>query len=1371
MSLLLCMWSVVGFLVLVPVSQSGQWLNHIYVDPVNGKNTTDCLVPNNSSQPCKNLSYALQYRNNSTQYLLSHGQHYLDHTAFVKPITSNDIALSGTGNTPSDTVIECFGPNSGLTFIGASKIYLENVTFSKCAASQKSTSQNVTDHIIFTMCTIDVGLYFYLCQNVTLLRIAVINSPNATGVVMFNTIGTNTIIDSTFANNYISHEASTGLYPGGGGIYIEFTYCIPGDNNCTDNSSSVSANSNSTYKFSNCNFTHNWGHSPVDAFTSSYILPQRTHHIAFAQGGGMSIFFKGNASNNSFLISHCSFDHNRAMWGGGLQINFQDDTAGNKIVVENSSFRDNHCFLRPGTSGGGVNIVHFVIKRAFKGKQRNQVTLNTCNISNNNASAGGGLAVYATKQDTTKKQQATVVINCSHFEGNIAHVGAAVYVSRYILIIPGKMLQVHVSHTFFIANSVSKPHNSQPYERGIGAVYTNRVAIQFHNNVTFQGNHGTALSAVGTHLDFKNCTANFSFNSGYQGGAIVLLGVAWLLIDDSTSMVFINNSAVTRGGAISNRYIEREEFKIYPSCFIHHSKLHLDPRDWNATFSFTNNTAGMYGNSIYTTSILPCGSTEGRFVNRKEIFCWRTWHYSSNNCSTEIASDTGRIVVPSNGLIETIPGKMFTVPMNISDDLNHTLNNDSVFTASTLNLDVAQVAPEFRFVAREAVIMTGKENVTIQLKLNSPEDREWQVNVQVKLQNCPPGYKLSSRNNPQAECICSGDYANRVRCVNNPSFDAKLQNGYWMGYSPDSGNELVVSLCTNGYCYSEPTHGFFQLPHTADELDSYICGKRNRTGKLCGQCKDGYGPAVNSETFECVHCNETNINANVMYYILSVYPPLFLFFTAIIVFNIRLTTGPANAFILYSQVIASTFYLDADGHIPLNTISSHPRRLLKGYQVPYGVFNLEFFGKFISPLCLGVNLNSLDLLQLDYIVAMFPLFMIAIVVIFVRLRDLIEGVQWKCLRRAHGSPLPSLPCKWKGGQALVHAFAAFVLLSYTKFSLTSSFIVDYQHLFNEHGAHVGVTRSFFAGQYATNDTGYRVSYLLPACIFFTTFVAIPPLLLLEYPVKLLERLTNKVHCLRRFYPAGKVHIFLDTFQGCYKNNMRWFAGLYFIFRLAINLSYIVCKGWLAQYTVQQTVCIISILLVAACQPYRNKILNYVDLFIFGNLALLNSLSFFLYAYVQENPDRDLPLYPFILQYILIFLPMLYMFIYVIWYLSKPSHTKIRHRTQVLLLKCGFRWCGQERRRGESLESPVQDQPVPTSELVLPEPGDEIEALLERAEEENVYRPMREHTNACSEGKLEDSELQTFPRRDYGSTTSSKDTTSTRNIATVVTHTL
>ena len=1316
-----------------------QWLNHIYVDPVKGKDNSSCLVPNNSSQPCQTLNYAFLYRSVSTQYVLSGGWHYLKTSlpngTRVVPFTQDGLAITGLGSNASSTIIECSEPNAGLAFVGVTDILLQRVTFTKCGALRNSTSRNFHSPG-FVLYQFYAVLYFYLCQNVNMSEVAVDYNTNATGVVMYDTIGTNNVAFSSFSENVIEKGSP---HPGGGGFYIEFTYCIPGDDNCQDNVPSyVSANTNSTYHFDHCNFTGNQARNLNDINNSTYIIPNRTNHEAFGRGGGLSIFFKGNATWNKITVSQCWFERNQAQWGGGFFAEFHDSTSQNAVVIQGSTFLNNTCSftLTSGTAGGGMRIGHYVYGKGGKGLRGNTVLVDNCRFLENLALNGGGLSISPTPQNTIDSQLAFIQVNNSHFEQNRAKLGAAIHISRFTLILEGKLLRIQLIACNMTNNSVDY-YNGHIYEAGVGAVYVSGVPVEFRKNTNFSINYGSALAVVGTKVDFTDCTAAFDGNTGSRGGGIALLGSAWILINNATIMLFTDNTAITSGGAIYNAYTERENLKTYANCFIHHKDPYLLPDLWNATFYFLKNRAGNKKNSIHSTSILPCAWAGGSGVNQNisKIFSWKGWVCADDclrcGCNNQTTSDAGSITFShgsSSATVSAIPGETFKLPVEITDDFDVNINDETVFTATSANNETAMVDPAFSYVSGELIRVTGEEGKNFTLILNTAGNRVWHVNMTVQLEECPLGFHPSnSSGNSSAKCECANLnslahtllFGGALKC-NTSSISAILQNTYWIGVV---NQEPVVAHCPPGFCYADPKTSFHELPRSVSQLNSTICQPLNRTGVLCGECESGYGPAVNSETYDCILCNSTSIAVNSVKYILSVYLPLCVLFTLIIVFNIRLTTGPANAFILYSQVIASTFDLSADGRIPLNLLPESDH-VVKAYKISYGIFNLEFLESIIEPLCLGTKLNALDIIQLDYFVALFPMLMIILVIVFIKLKSCFRV---NCCRLPRGRTWRGLNRQWRIGEGLTHAFAAFVLLSYTKFSLTSSYLVTTQTLVDVNGHYLTQQRVYYNGQYVANESGYVLKYYLPACIVFATFVAIPPLLLLDYPMKWFEACIHKVRCLRRLYPAVKVQILLDTFQGCYKNNMRFFAGLYLIFRLVINVSYIYTT-WLEQYIIQQIVCTLFIVLLAVCQPYseEKKLFNYVDILIFSDLAVINALSLYLYAYSQNHPGLPPPHGAFVIQYILVFLPLAYMITYITWHTMRPCLRCLWLEARKLITHC-FRGRYYQPLDDVAANTP----PVTRTDSTLQEDDDDhIEAVLKRAELHNTYRPSP--TNAAPE---------------------------------------
>ena len=144
---------------------------------------------------------------------------------------------------------------------------------------------------------------------------------------------------------------------------------------------------------------------------------------------------------------------------------------------------------------------------------------------------------------------------------------------------------------------------------------------------------------------------------------------------------------------------------------------------------------------------------------------------------------------------------------------------------------------------------------------------------------------------------------------------------------------------------------------------------------LCGECSGSDAPSINDDAYSCVPCDSSQLVGNIFKHIGIVYIPLVLFFLVIILFNIQLTTGPANAFILFSQAIVTNFDTTLNGQL---SISSSVNIFFEICSFVYRIFNLDFFAYLLDPFCVGTQLNTLDVIELNYVVAIVPCVMILI---------------------------------------------------------------------------------------------------------------------------------------------------------------------------------------------------------------------------------------------------------------------------------------------------------------------------------------------------------------------------------------------------------
>eukprot|EP00731_Ephydatia_muelleri_P000450 Em0001g450a len=462
-----------------------QSYNTISVDPSSGRDDSRCLNPLSGFR-CATLSYALRYANHSTLYLLSAtGDHSLvagepNTLANLRNIT---IASNGTSSS-----VRC-ARNAGLSFENVSSLAIENVVFLGCGTSHNSTSRNLSDTgSPYTLLKFTVALYFHLCDSVSLRHVTVTNSFGM-GVIMYDTTGKNLISNSVFSDNV----AQDGATPGGGGFCIEFTYSTPGDF-CAP--SSLHQNTGSMYDFTNSTFIGNVA-DHISINVPTFIIPYACNHDAFGKGGGLALFFKGSASDNTVRLSNCTFQNNTADWGGGLYVEFHDAAMGNVIEME-STFSNNSAAVE----GGGLRVAYYT-PGDNQNILANNFTLRSSTFMNNDAFTGGAIAVLPSLLSAEDPIPQILVFNCT-FESNEAELGSAVYGS-YIALSSVSLITPVIDFQMctFTNNFLNAQEDRRVAEHyiGIGAMYLNGIDAKFNGAILFINNSGSALAVVGAYVE------------------------------------------------------------------------------------------------------------------------------------------------------------------------------------------------------------------------------------------------------------------------------------------------------------------------------------------------------------------------------------------------------------------------------------------------------------------------------------------------------------------------------------------------------------------------------------------------------------------------------------------------------------------------------------------------------------------------------------------------------------------------------------------------------------------------------------------------------------------------------------------------------
>ena len=169
----------------------------------------------------------------------------------------------------------------------------------------------------------------------------------------------------------------------------------------------------------------------------------------------------------------------------------------------------------------------------------------------------------------------------------------------------------------------------------------------------------------------------------------------------------------------------------------------------------------------------------------------------------------------------------------------------------------------------------------------------------------------------------------------------------------------VVGGCPYNSHKADYQQLYIKLPQNISHLNEFMCGGLNRTGPLCSHCQDGLGIPMLSYTLGCLQCLES-VSGWLLYIFLAVFPTT-TFFLIVIIFQIRVTSAPMNAFIFFCQVLS--IVLNSQPYSILTT-SPFIHSITIVLATLYGSWNLDFFRYIIPCFCASNRLTPLQVISL-----------------------------------------------------------------------------------------------------------------------------------------------------------------------------------------------------------------------------------------------------------------------------------------------------------------------------------------------------------------------------------------------------------------------
>ena len=1132
-------------------------------------NDTLCLQ-DHPDTPCQSLKMAAQilstYKNNIRLEIeencsLTEVLHVQNDTSFI--------TIAGVlGNNGSFPTIECMG-NAGINVTGTHNFSITKLSFKKCSVQG--------DHIFPYSSTIVIAN----SQDISLINVTISHSPN-NATYFINCMGT--VLLNYVVMEYNGHIVH-GMYERvhSGGLCIEQTG--------TDEPIGEGVH----YYISHCVFRFN--KAPYDRDNNH---TTSRDHIGY--GGAMYVYFRRTAKNSTLVIEFSYFVENTGRRGGGMHIHFGDNASNNEVYIHRCIFRNNIARY----SGGALAIDYS--SYTFE----NLVNLTFCNFTKNYAEFGGGLAILSEYSKTSSGNNSIVASNCTWWD-NYGTLSSAIDIApidpdqdRTYFLPEVTFLDCTISHNKLGYYGKATPkldsvhqtfHSPRVHHIYSGVVLVTRFRVSFGGNTLFYKNDYSALVVVSATVTFKkdSCIV-FDGNVAYNGGAVGLYGFSQITLSRDLVLKFVNNYALNHGGAIMYRTIDQHSLTSSKNCFFRHQDLGNKSLVQTTHVIFENNTAEVAGNSIYSEAFTDCyyqclnsGDNDSTYYEYLDItICLGIFSIPYHKYQLVSGGRSFVFNDTTHYNFSVIPGDQVDVPFKVVDDFNQTVK--PMMSVNRAINGSSDVLVNQIYTLNTTITPTGEPGKFSYFSFSVLGVRQFYFYFSITLLPCPPGFYFD---NMSKVCKCgAGDngYEDIIRCS---TFRAKPKSGLWVGYIPPNSKhfrDLYFAPCSGPICSSgsfrsltDDSNDLNLLPKNADELNSNICDQ-NRFGILCGRCANKSSTYYHSKKFECKRSQLCYLGW--LFYILAEVLPLVIFFVVIITFDFSFTSGRAVGFIFFAQ------------HLDKLTIhiNEYFTYLRTPSRVFYGLFNLEYFEIESLSFCPWYSSQVLDVIALKYVTIILALGLVFLLI------TLLHNNCCSCICR--------LRWKVRARTSIVHGLCAFLVICYSQSSKTAFYILKYSIPSGYNGT-TSTSYSYYGGlKYLQGD---HLVYAIPSFISVVFLTVLPPLVLLFYPLSLQLlsacRLSEHKFVLKllQVLRIHKLILFIDCFQSCYKDRNRYFAGLYFVYRIIILICYSINPHGYEFYVYSQIFLIIFLGIHCIIQPYKERLHNILDSLVFFNLCLINAL--------------------------------------------------------------------------------------------------------------------------------------------------------------------
>ena len=437
-----------------------------------------------------------------------------------------------------------------------------------------------------------------------------------------------------------------------------------------------------------------------------------------------------------------------------------------------------------------------------------------------------------------------------------------------------------------------------------------------------------------------------------------------------------------------------------------------------------------------------------------------------------------------------------------------------------------------------------------------------------------------------------------------------------------------------------------QLPSNRSKWNEYMCKRFHKSGTLCGQCdkERNYYPRAYSFDLSCTQCDGSMLS-NLWKYITLAYLPLTVFYLLVFFIKVDINSQLQGLIILTQCISAPPFarnILLATKKMPVLF------EMVKIILAFYGFWNLDFFRSYSNNICFRISSLSISLLDLG--VAVYPLILMLVTYLLVQLYDfnykpviLLTKPLQRCFMKLYK--------EFSVKRSLINSFATFLFLANTKFFNVGFDILTPVKVYQFNTPNkINTTLRLYHDSTVEYFGSEHALYAITALVFMFIFIIFPIILVTFYPFNIFQKFLS-------LFPLRwqlSLHIFFDSFQGCYKDgtepgtrDCRWFGPLLYFIRIIVLVVYAFTLDAVFFPFAAITVTLLAIVTINA-DPFKPHLQHMATALIVFILLIDAAQVSVIGSIIDKESNNTNSSYTFyVFTAVISLLPVLY-FSYIVW---------------------------------------------------------------------------------------------------------------------------